>query len=392
MALSNARMRAICSLGMVLSLFFVSLSSAQSSHDECDGQTSELSEDEAIRFWTGPAESGDAIAQFCLGLTLRPPPFWTGGPPDREQRARDERIAMEWIRRSAEQGFVPAQEDLGRAYGMGTPFGGVPQDLDEARHWTQEAADQGSPWAHLGLAEWYLRGEAGFPEDNQQAYRHARLAVELFRAQLEPYEFHGTMSFIGLGELIVVLARELTVEDRTAADTWVKLQVQEFVDYADSAPPTGSYTVIANHYIPSVQGGAGQESDYGVLIEIDPSVEVTVRGECLPQSERCRVVVFWFYASADSVEFSDGAFLARNIQDHDIEYGSTRTGSEVPAGRDDGDSAQEIGKVVVVWLGDSAPEEFEFLMPTLKVNGTVEEMPVILFKHLRIVDELAPLY
>jgi len=149
---------------------------------------------------------------------------------------------------------------------------------------------------------------------------------------------------------------------------------------------------IANKYIASVQGEVGRVRGGRVFIEIDPDIDIEVRGECLPKGGACRIVIFWFYAKSDLVEFSDGAFVARNIQNHNIEYGSTQTGLENLAVRDGGNE-QEIGKVEVVHvsLGQSPPEEFEFEMPKLNVNGIEKELPVIHFKHTQGIG-LNPLY
>ena len=49
-------------------------------------------------------------------------------------------LAVEWYRKAADQGYAPAQHNLGCAYGKGQ---GVPQNLTEALRWFRKAHAQG---------------------------------------------------------------------------------------------------------------------------------------------------------------------------------------------------------------------------------------------------------
>lgn len=57
---------------------------------------------------------------------------------------KDEGKAISWIRKSAKQGFLAAQINLGRIYEQGI---GVKKDLDKALEWYRKAAKQGNELA-----------------------------------------------------------------------------------------------------------------------------------------------------------------------------------------------------------------------------------------------------
>jgi len=216
----------------VLFLFSVSMSSAGSSFEaekECYQRKAELGRDGAIHYWTEPAKSGDAKAQFCLGLAIRPAGVWIGSKPDKKQWAQDALVSVEWIRRSAEQGFAPAQEALAHAYSRGSvTVDGVSQDLEKARYWMEKSANQGSPSANVFLGQWYRDGNAALPINKRRAYQHMRLAVELLKAQNDPSEFRKMVEFFGIEEAVKDLTRDLIAEDRDEADSWVESQLQKF--------------------------------------------------------------------------------------------------------------------------------------------------------------------
>jgi TPR repeat protein len=196
--------------------------------EECRQRESELGRDGLVRYWTEPAHAGDAEAQFCIGLALRPPNAWIG-PANEEQWAQDAREAVKWIRRSAEQGLAAAQEALGHAYARGSiTHDGVSQDLGKAKDWMEKAAKQGSPWPNVYLGQWYRDGNAAVSIDNQRAYQHLLLAVELLRAQTEPTEFVNMMGFFGLEQAVEDLALELPADVRANAESWVQSELEKF--------------------------------------------------------------------------------------------------------------------------------------------------------------------
>ena len=117
----------------------------------------------AIQVWRPLAQSGDASAQYRLGVM-----FAEGkgvAPNDAE--------AALWFERAAEQGEPMAQYNLGASYVEGT---GVRKDLVAAAKWFRRAADQGVSLAQLNLGLLYANG-AGVAQDNVEALKWVDLAI-----------------------------------------------------------------------------------------------------------------------------------------------------------------------------------------------------------------------
>lgn len=85
----------------------------------------------AAKEWRPLAESGDATAQFNLGLL-----YLDGhGVPQSPMEAAN------WFRRAAEQDYVQAQHNLGAMYGSGQ---GVKRDYLQAYKWLNICAAKGN--------------------------------------------------------------------------------------------------------------------------------------------------------------------------------------------------------------------------------------------------------
>lgn len=95
---------------------------------------------EANYWFLRAAEQGYASAQYNLGNAYK---NGTG-------MAVDAQLAVIWWRKSAEQGFGPAQYNLGTAYLEGK---GVAHDESLGRDWYQRAAASGHSFAQVYLAE-----------------------------------------------------------------------------------------------------------------------------------------------------------------------------------------------------------------------------------------------
>jgi predicted aspartyl protease len=92
----------------------------------------------------------------------------------RSYRAADNfKLALEYLRKAAEQNYLSAQNGLGRAYARGL---GVPRDDQQAVAWYRKAADQGLAAAQNNLGVMYLNGQ-GVPVDAQQATAWFRKAA-----------------------------------------------------------------------------------------------------------------------------------------------------------------------------------------------------------------------
>ena len=78
---------------------------------------------------------------------------------------QDNAAAALWFRKAAEQGYVPAQSNLGTLYLYGR---GVTQDDNEAVMWFRRAADQNDAVAEFLLGNQYANGK-GVPQDHSEA-------------------------------------------------------------------------------------------------------------------------------------------------------------------------------------------------------------------------------
>jgi TPR repeat protein len=87
---------------------------------------------------------------------------------------RDEQQAAILFRKSADQGYADAQNNLGVLYLRGQ---GVPQDYAQASAWFLKAAEQNEPHAEASLAAMYAKGQLG-PADPAREYMWLNLASE----------------------------------------------------------------------------------------------------------------------------------------------------------------------------------------------------------------------
>ena len=124
----------------------------------------------AARNWMGKsAEQGYVPAQEGMGEMYLNNVRHNGPIPDYGEAER-------WLRLAAMQGDADAQEWLGNGYERGW-FGAT--DYGEALKWLRKAAAQGLPWAQFGLGQMYAEGE-GVPESDTVAAGWYRKAADHF--------------------------------------------------------------------------------------------------------------------------------------------------------------------------------------------------------------------
>ena len=146
----------------------------------------------AAKWYREAAEQGFAPAQYNLGFMYN---FGWGLP-------QDDAEAMKWYRKAAEQGFADAQFRLGYMYALGSVYAlfsadlfnneealqsagrDVPQDHAEALKWYLKAADQGYAPAQHNLGVMYQHG-TGVPQDDIQAHLWFNLAAIHLRSLQE---------------------------------------------------------------------------------------------------------------------------------------------------------------------------------------------------------------
>lgn len=120
----------------------------------------------SLLWYRKAADQGYAPAQFNLGWM-----FESNYLSDSE---RDYAEAAEWYRKAADQGFAPAQFNLGAMYDTGE---GMPQDYGEAIKWYRKSADQGLAPAQFNLGLKYDKGQ-GVARDFAQAIKWFRKAAD----------------------------------------------------------------------------------------------------------------------------------------------------------------------------------------------------------------------
>jgi TPR repeat protein len=147
---------------VVAILFFVLESKAQETTKTTvvDETPAEISVD-ALRL---KAESGDAVAQFKLGVC------YANG----EGVKKAEADAVKWYSKAADQGNAEAQSKLGTAYHHGK---GVKKNHLEAVKWWRKAAEQGDTEAQCQLGYVYLEG-IGVKKDLVEGIKWTRKAAE----------------------------------------------------------------------------------------------------------------------------------------------------------------------------------------------------------------------
>ena len=107
------------------------------------------------------AESGDREAQYWVGQVYA----------EGRLVPKNSTASTEWMLKSAEQGYAPAQEIVGMTY-MG-PKG----DYGEADMWLRRAAEQGNVEAQFWLGIAYEQGRIG-TTDYREAFKWLRKAAE----------------------------------------------------------------------------------------------------------------------------------------------------------------------------------------------------------------------
>lgn len=85
-------------------------------------------------------------------------------------------IALQWLQKSAKQGYVKAQGWLAAMYDKGDKNVGISQDYSAAMLWYRKAADQGNDIAQLNLGVLYASGH-GVPINDALAIQWYRKAA-----------------------------------------------------------------------------------------------------------------------------------------------------------------------------------------------------------------------
>src|SRR5687768_797585 len=152
---SNAHLSRLLSL-LLLALFLSVNVAAQSWNPQELAKEAKALKPTDIQAVRARAQSGEARAQFLLGLALE---FGYAG------LAKDNAEALRWFRKAADQGIGLPEAWVGDFY-----YGGIagPKDFAEALRWYRRAAEHGyGPGARF-LANMYVFGD-GIAADHREA-------------------------------------------------------------------------------------------------------------------------------------------------------------------------------------------------------------------------------
>ena len=143
---------------LMLALMLIITANMAKADDFSDGLEAFRNGDyaKALKLWKPLAESGDAIAQYNLGV------MYDNG----EGVLQDDKEAVKWYRKAAEQGLAQAQFNLGLMY---RNCYGLLQDYKEAVKWYRKAAQQGDSDAQFNLGNMYANGY-GVLQDDKRAH------------------------------------------------------------------------------------------------------------------------------------------------------------------------------------------------------------------------------
>jgi TPR repeat protein len=127
----------------------------------------------AFKEFKALAASGDKVAQFYVGL------MYDNGDLPQDYTSIVSRVsqAMMWYRKSAEQGFAPAETNLGILLETGGQI--TDRNYKEAATWYRKAADQGNAAAQFNLGEIYYVGRGDdIARDYKEAANWFRMSAE----------------------------------------------------------------------------------------------------------------------------------------------------------------------------------------------------------------------
>ncbi len=161
------------------------------------------------------AEKGDLESQFQIALRYR-----RGEGTDKNLD-----LAFEWMKKSAEGGYLKAQAELGSMYTKLYAWTLLGSDkyinFDESQKWLLKAAGSGSPDAARALAVKYRFGNDGLEKNIEEALKWYRLEAKNGGPEVQ---YALGLSFLNGEE---VIGGEPIPKDATEAFKWFRLAAEE---------------------------------------------------------------------------------------------------------------------------------------------------------------------
>lgn len=206
---------------------------------------------------TRMAEAGDPVAQDNLGLMFKDNSFYIRNADEDKYdlkvplgERKGDFIAVIWFSKAAEQGYAPAQTNLGDMHLLGF---GTPKDYAAAVSWFSKAAEQGYARAQMNLGRMYERGR-GVPQDYAVAVSWYRKAVEQGYA---PAQINlGFMYKEGYG---VPQDYAVALNLYSKAAEWYRKALQQANDYGSKYWLTELYR-IAERHVADLKGRIAEQS------------------------------------------------------------------------------------------------------------------------------------
>jgi TPR repeat protein len=203
-------------------------------HDDDEGRTCKQ---KGLPWLKKSANAGYAPAQNDLGVFYEAPGMFGGHWPNADFLA----AALEY-REASEQGFAISQRNLGELYLHGN---GVPRNYNEAAKWILKAADQSNVDAMIDLGELYIEGkgvEQSYAEADQWFKKALNSPTEKDASGWAVYEALGYMSHIG----DLYENSEHAPHDYARAFYWTKLAAESRAHLLDSGAPAGGGADMCN--------------------------------------------------------------------------------------------------------------------------------------------------
>lgn len=124
----------------------------------------DLNEKKALKWFERAAEQGNTAAKFRLAEFYE---YGKGTETNKE-------LAMIWCRRAARDGYAEAQYHLAHCYFFGE---GIEENKTEAIKWYKKAAEQGHDWSQYALGNYYFRYPDIDVNDVKEAVKWYKLAA-----------------------------------------------------------------------------------------------------------------------------------------------------------------------------------------------------------------------
>jgi len=229
---------------------------------------------QALMWYLKAAEQGYPLAQMYLAIMYEEGRggWWT---------LKSEKQAKQWYQKAAEQGYAPAQTHLGI---LCERWPWYPRGLEhdqEAVQWYQKAAEQGYAPAQMHLGRMYEIGKGSLAQDDEQAVTWYQKAAEQGNTTAQNY----LDSLLGKGRGVITFNRI----------RWQKLKNSRVVDQEGSLVVEEEdigLMKIETLLSTAQQGNANAQAELGRRYQLGFGVKKD-------EQQDTREAFFWYQTSAE---------------------------------------------------------------------------------------------